>query len=71
VYVYLCYIFVTSVNGYIYAYALDFDGIGGNYTRVASFYSGMSAIMALEFDSESGYLWAVCDNKVSVVTVVR
>ena len=54
----------SAVNGFVYAYALRFDG-SGNFTRIASFYSGEAAMMSLVFDPESGYLWAVCDNKVT------
>lgn len=47
-------------NGTVYAYALDLNGQG--YTRVASFKSGFPAVMDLEFEPETGHLWAACDD---------
>ncbi|MEI9935602.1 MAG: lamin tail domain-containing protein [Pseudomonadota bacterium] len=47
-------------SGMIYGYALDH--VGGGYTRVATFASGNSGIMDLNFDRDVGYLWAVCDD---------
>ncbi|MEV0676107.1 lamin tail domain-containing protein [Actinosynnema sp. NPDC050436] len=49
-----------EANGTIYAYALD--QAGGGYTRVATVQSGFPAVMELEFEPESGHLWAVCDD---------
>jgi hypothetical protein len=46
--------------GTVYAYALDLNGQG--YTRVASFKSGFPAVMDLEFEPETGHLWAACDD---------
>ena len=46
-------------NGTIYAYAFK---PGGTFTRVATIASGFPAIMDLEFEAESGHLWAVCDD---------
>jgi hypothetical protein len=46
-------------NGTIYAYALKSDD---TYTRVATIASGFPAVMDLEFEPESGHLWAVCDD---------
>lgn len=47
-------------NGTVYAYALDQNG--DTYTRVASFPSGFPAVMELEFEPETGHLWAACDD---------
>ncbi|MGC5360357.1 lamin tail domain-containing protein [Streptomyces sp. DT24] len=49
-----------EANGTVYAYALN--RTGGGYTRVATFPSGFPAVMDLEFEPETGRLWAVCDN---------
>ena len=48
-------------DGKIYAYALDLSN-GATFTRVASFASGFPTIMDLEYEPESGHLWAVCDD---------
>ncbi|MEV8376092.1 hypothetical protein AB0P21_25355 [Kribbella sp. NPDC056861] len=50
-------------NGTVYAYA--FNQTSNSYTRVASFTSGFSTVMDLEFDPGTGHLWAVCDNSCS------
>lgn len=47
-------------NGMIYVYALDHAG--GGFQRVASFASGHTAVMALDFDRDSGNLWTACDD---------
>jgi hypothetical protein len=47
-------------NGMVYAYALTQSG--GSYTRVAAFTGGFATIMDLEFEPETGLLWATCDN---------
>lgn len=47
-------------NGTIYAYALNQSS--GSYTRIASFGSGQSTNMELEYEPETGRLWATCDN---------
>jgi hypothetical protein len=47
-------------NGMVYAYALDHAG--GGFQRVASFASGHTAVMALDFDRDTGYLWTACDD---------
>lgn len=49
-----------EANGTVYAYALD--QAGGGYTRVATVTSGFPAVMDLEFEPETGHLWAVCDD---------
>ncbi|WP_424637583.1 lamin tail domain-containing protein [Embleya sp. AB8] len=49
-----------EANGTIYAYALDQRGDA--FTRVATFTSGFPAVMDLEFEPETGHLWAACDN---------
>lgn len=47
-------------DGRIVAYALDQTGSG--FTRIESIASGFPAAMALEYEAESGHLWAACDN---------
>ncbi|WP_248814623.1 lamin tail domain-containing protein [Frankia sp. AgPm24] len=49
-----------EANGSVYAYALN--QAGTTYTRVATFASGFSAVMDLEFDPSTGHLWAECDD---------
>jgi Lamin Tail Domain len=46
-------------NGKIYAYALNSDG---SFNRVASFSSGFSRVMDVQFDRELGEMWAACDD---------
>ncbi|GAB3863564.1 lamin tail domain-containing protein [Dactylosporangium cerinum] len=48
-----------EANGAVYAYALT---SGGGFTRVATFASGFPSVMDLEFEPETGHLWAVCDD---------
>ncbi len=48
----------------MYGYALTMDG-SGNYHRITKFNSGEDAIMSLEFDPDSEYLWTECDNNCS------
>jgi hypothetical protein len=53
--------FVGLEGGGIYAYALD-QSTGG-YHRVATLPStGLAGVMDLEFEAETGALWAVCDD---------
>jgi len=53
--------FVGLEAGGIYAYALD-QATGG-YHRVATLPStGLKGVMDLEFEAETGALWAVCDD---------
>ncbi len=47
-------------TGQIIVYALD-RGTGG-FIRVATIASGFPAVMALDYETESTHLWAVCDN---------
>jgi hypothetical protein len=47
-------------TGGIYAYALDHSS--GTATRVAMIASGQSSVEALEFDRDTNYLWAWCDD---------
>lgn len=49
-----------EANGTIYAYALNHAD--GSFTRVATVSSGMTGVMDLHFDAETGELWAVCDD---------
>jgi hypothetical protein len=49
-----------EANGTIYAYALNQSG--GGFTRIATITSGFGGVMDLEFEQESGRLWAVCDD---------
>jgi hypothetical protein len=55
-------LFVVGVeqDGRLIAYALNQST--GAYTRVASIPSGFPKVMALDFETESTHLWAVCDN---------
>ena len=50
----------VEASGIIYAYALDLGGT--TFTRINSFTSGFPGVMASEFDGDTGYLWAHCDN---------
>jgi hypothetical protein len=51
----------VEANGIIYAYALNHTT--NSYTRVATFSTGFPAgVMALQFDRDLNYLWAVCDD---------
>lgn len=47
-------------NGIIYVYALNH--VTNGVQRVATFNSGFTGVMGMEFDNESGYLWAMCDD---------
>jgi hypothetical protein len=47
-------------TGGIYAFALDH--MSGAATRVATIASGQSSVEALEFDRDTNYLWAWCDD---------
>jgi hypothetical protein len=49
-----------EANGTVYAYALNLSS--GGYTRVATISTGFSAVMDLEFEPETGHLWAACDD---------
>jgi hypothetical protein len=55
-----CSWWASRPRGELYAYALDHGA--STFKRVASFASGHSGIMGLEFDPDSGALWAACDN---------
>jgi hypothetical protein len=46
-------------NGLIYAYALHADS---SFNRIATIVTGFPAVMDLQFDSDRGDFWAVCDN---------
>lgn len=46
-------------TGMIYGYVL---ADSGSYTRVASFSSGMSGVMELQWEPQASRLWAVCDD---------
>lgn len=50
----------AEAAGMIHAFVLDHQS--GAATRVASAESGLPGVMALEFDGDSGYLWAHCDD---------
>ena len=52
--------FVGLEGGGVYAYALD--QVSGGYHRVATISTGLDGVMELEFEAETGALWAVCDN---------
>ena len=49
-----------EANGQIYAYALD--QAGTTFTRIATISSGFPGVMDLQFDSDLGDFWAVCDD---------
>jgi LPXTG-motif cell wall-anchored protein len=52
--------FVGLERGGVYAYALD--QVTGGYARVATITTGLTGVMELAFDAETGSLWAVCDD---------
>lgn len=54
-------LFFTALenNGHLYAFALNEDGTHALVAEVVPFLGG---VMALDWDSELGLLWAVCDN---------
>jgi len=66
-------LFVVGVEstGVLYFYALNHAD--STALRVASATTGLGAVMGLEYDRETGYLWAHCDdtcgNRVNVLTV--
>ncbi|MEO5926361.1 MAG: lamin tail domain-containing protein [Bryobacteraceae bacterium] len=49
-----------EANGLIYAYALD--QAGTVFTRIATITSGFAGVMDLQFDSDLGDFWAICDD---------
>jgi hypothetical protein len=49
-----------ETSGVIYVYALDHTH--GTFKRLSDFTSGHPAVMALQFDRETGALWAACDD---------
>jgi hypothetical protein len=50
----------VEANGVIYAYALNHTN--NTFTRVATITTGFPGVMGMEYDRESGYLWATCDD---------
>ncbi|WP_417507278.1 lamin tail domain-containing protein [Microbacterium sp.] len=54
-------LFLVAVedNGHVYAFAL---GAGGSATLVSEVAPGLAGVMALDYDSVRGTLWAVCDD---------
>jgi len=51
----------VEASGIIYAYALNHTA--NTFTKIATFSTGFPAgVMALQFDRELNYLWAVCDD---------
>jgi len=65
-------LFLVSVEstGVIYAFALDRSG--GTFHRVATIVSGQPELMDLAWDSETGELWAQCDNTCgNTVSILR
>ncbi|MBK6304542.1 MAG: lamin tail domain-containing protein [Gemmatimonadetes bacterium] len=50
----------VEANGTIYAYALNH--VTNGFTRVATITTGYPGVMGLEYDRETGYLWATCDD---------
>lgn len=59
-------------DGTIHAFTLDH--VRGSFTRLASFSSGHPNVMALDYDRDTGLLYATCDdscaNRISVLEVV-
>jgi hypothetical protein len=55
-------VFVVAVEatGILYGYVLDHTT--GAFQKVATIPSGLPGVMGLEFDRDSGALWAACDN---------
>lgn len=50
----------VEAGGAIHAYALD--QLTGGFDRIATIASGFPGVMDLEFETERGALWAVCDD---------
>mgnify|MGYP002783414675 CR=1 FL=1 len=50
----------VEATGQVYGYALDHAT--GGFTRVATFASGFSAVMDVQFDAQLGQFWTVCDD---------
>ena len=50
----------VEANGVIYAYALNHTN--STFTRIATIVTGFPGVMGMEYDRESGYLWATCDD---------
>ncbi len=63
-------LFIVGIeaDGKMYAYALDH--VGGGFLRVATIASGHPAVVGIELDRETGYLWAHCDDICGNVTNV-
>ena len=55
--------FVGLEGGGVYAFALN--QVTGGYSRVATIATGLAGVMDLEFEAETGALWAVCDDTCS------
>lgn len=49
-----------EMNGQLYVYALGLED--GSFFRVATMRSGFPNVMGLEYDRDTGYLWAHCDD---------
>ncbi|WP_343242091.1 lamin tail domain-containing protein [Streptomyces sp. SID9727] len=54
-------VFLVGVEGtgMVYGYVL---ADSGSYTRIASFSSGLSGVMELQWEPQASRLWAVCDD---------
>jgi hypothetical protein len=50
----------VEANGIIYAYALNHAT--SSVTRVATIVTGFPGVMGMEYDRDTGYLWATCDD---------
>ncbi|WP_342372482.1 lamin tail domain-containing protein [Propioniciclava soli] len=48
-----------EANGHVYGYALNADG---TFARVSETVPYLGGVMALDWDTDLGVLWAVCDN---------
>ena len=49
-----------EANGQVYAYTLDQAGTA--FTRIATISTGFPSVMDLQFDSDLGDFWAICDD---------
>ena len=49
----------VEADGNVYAYVLSNDG---SFQQIGKYSSGETAIMSVQFDQQSGYLWTLCDS---------
>jgi hypothetical protein len=55
-------VFFVGVEGTGSIHAYVFDHVAISFVRLATFASGQTGTMGIEFDRETGYLWALCDD---------